>query len=155
MIGSSAARASRTPLGDPGRLTISVRPRVPLTPRDSAARGNDVRLSTRSRSAIPGASRSSTAWVASGVTSRALGHEPPRRQLVAARRQPAYDRFTGGVFPLAPRAGIGDGENGYAHGLTGGSPACRRASSPPSPARASREYRSRASCLPSPPPPAG
>ena len=32
--------AVRTPLGEPGRLTMSVRLTQPATPRDSAARGN-------------------------------------------------------------------------------------------------------------------
>ena len=37
---SSTASPSRTPPGLPGRLTISVRPRTPAVPRESAARGN-------------------------------------------------------------------------------------------------------------------
>src|SRR5690606_36224112 len=57
-IGSSPANPSSTPPVLPGRFTTIVRPRTPDTPRDSAARGNRSTISTRSRSAIPGASRS-------------------------------------------------------------------------------------------------
>src|SRR6185436_3426702 len=76
-IGSSAASPSVTPPVEPGRLTMSVFLRVPLSPRLNADRGNDAIVITRIRSAIPGASRSSTARVASGVTSRSLSPVPP------------------------------------------------------------------------------
>ena len=65
------------PRASPGRFTISVLPRVPATPRDSHARGKSGADRARSASAIPGACRSSTAVVASGVTSRAARPVPP------------------------------------------------------------------------------
>src|SRR5258705_3586798 len=68
---------SRTPLVEPGRLTMSVRPRTPAMPRLSAARGKLSPVTARNRSAMPGASRSSAARVASGVTSRGLSPVPP------------------------------------------------------------------------------
>ena len=77
IIGSIAASPSRTPLVDPGRLMMSVRARTPASPRESAARGKVVSESNRMRSAIPGASRSSTARVASGVRSRGARPVPP------------------------------------------------------------------------------
>ena len=73
--GRAARRARRR--ASPGRFTISVRSRDPATPRDSAARGNASMHVTRSRSAIPSASRSSTARVASGVLSRGERPVPP------------------------------------------------------------------------------
>ena len=78
MIGSSAASPSFTPLVEPGRLTMSVLSR---DAGNAAAqrRARKVCAGRRRacRSAMPGASRSSTARVASGVTSRALS--PCRR----------------------------------------------------------------------------
>ena len=77
----SAVRAPQSPSvtadTEPGRLTISVLPRIPETPRDRIARGVDARPAARRVSEIPGASRSITARVASGVTSRALNPVPP------------------------------------------------------------------------------
>src|SRR6266487_3389343 len=71
------SRHSLTALGLPGRLIISVRPRVPATPRESIPKGVCCRLTARIASAIPGASRSITAFVASGVTSRGARPVPP------------------------------------------------------------------------------
>ena len=95
---------------------------------------------------MPGASLSSTARVASGVTSRAVRPVPPvvrirsaaspsaqaasaaairsvssgtRRAVgegVAAVRGPGRDRVARGVGALAAVAGVGDGEDGYSHG---------------------------------------
>ena len=56
---------------------MRVLPRVPASPRESQARGNLGAATPRSASAIPGASRSNTASVASGVTSRAVSPVPP------------------------------------------------------------------------------
>src|SRR5579883_2073745 len=71
------SRHSLTALGLPGRLTIRVRPRTPATPRESMPKGVCFRLSARMASAMPGASRSITARVASGVTSRGARPVPP------------------------------------------------------------------------------
>ncbi len=46
-----AARHSSAPLGEPGRLTTSARPRTPAMPRESGAMG----LERRIASARPGA----------------------------------------------------------------------------------------------------
>src|SRR5215831_17093681 len=65
--------------------------RVPATPRDSAARGKAVIEQIRIRSEIPGASRCSTARVASGVTSRGPSPVPPVvriRSAASASHQP-------------------------------------------------------------------
>ncbi|HEY6208101.1 MAG TPA: hypothetical protein VIW28_03525, partial [Gemmatimonadales bacterium] len=56
---------------------ISVFPRVPALPRDSQARGNPGPDAARMASAIPWASRSRIAAVASGVTSRSVRPVPP------------------------------------------------------------------------------
>ena len=91
---------------------------------------------------MPGASLSSTARVASGVTSRGVRPVPPvvrievgevgvgpggerggdaaglvgderaRGEGVAALRGPGGDRVARGVGPLAAVAGVGDGEDG-------------------------------------------
>src|SRR2546421_1545780 len=71
------SRHSLTALGLPGRLMIRVWPRVPATPRESMPKGVCCRLMARIASAIPGASRSMTAFVASGVTSRGAKPVPP------------------------------------------------------------------------------
>ncbi len=91
------SRHSLTALGLPGRLMIRVRPRVPATPRESMPKGVCCRLMARIASAIPGASRSRTAFVASGVTSRGA------------------DVFATGVLARAFRAAIADGQysDGY------------------------------------------
>ncbi len=105
---------------------MSVLLRVPEMPRDSAARGEESIDVRRIRSEIPCASRSSTARVASGVTSRSLrpvppvvstrsalvgvapvdvsvddlrrvvGHEGARRDVVAAGYCPCLDRCVTG-----------------------------------------------------------
>src|SRR5216117_3381545 len=74
---ASTANPSFTPFVEPGRLTISVLPRVPARPRDSHARGNAGPDAARSASAIPSASSSRIAAVASGVTSRTVRPVPP------------------------------------------------------------------------------
>src|SRR5712692_10861320 len=56
---------------------IRVRPRVPTTARESMPKGVFCRLIARMASAMPGASRSITALVASGVTSRGASPVPP------------------------------------------------------------------------------
>ena len=53
---SSTPRPSRDPPGDPGRLTISVRPATPHTPRDSTAVGTLGSPERRMASARPGIS---------------------------------------------------------------------------------------------------
>jgi len=68
---------STAPRGEPGRLTINTLPRVPATARESAASGVAARPARRMTSARPGISRSMTARVASGVTSRAAMPVPP------------------------------------------------------------------------------
>ncbi len=61
------------PLGEPGVLRIRAVPRVPATARDSRPRGETRRMA----SARPGASRSSTIRVPSGVRSRGPKPVPP------------------------------------------------------------------------------
>src|SRR5437764_1325396 len=63
-------KPSRHPPGEPGRFTISVRPRTPATPRPSNPWGVCRVASARRASAIPGTGRSITEAVASGVKSR-------------------------------------------------------------------------------------
>ena len=144
---SARARRARraTPPGEPGRLTMRVFLRVPAKPRDSAARGNESSDSRRMRSAMPGASRSSTARVASGVTSRGARPVPPVVSTrsaaspshhavsaetiwvvssgtscaigdgVAAGRRPLAASVARGVGALALGAGVGDREDRDAH----------------------------------------
>lgn len=71
------SKHSSTPFGEPGRLIISVVPRMPQTPRESIANGCNVAVSRRIVSDNPGASRSITASVASGVLSRGPKPVPP------------------------------------------------------------------------------
>ena len=73
MTGNSSPIA----LGLPGKLTISVRPAIPDTPRDRIPIGVCLSASARIASANPGASRSITALVASGVTSSWVKPVPP------------------------------------------------------------------------------
>jgi hypothetical protein len=63
--------------GLPGKFTISVPPAIPVTPRDSMAIGVWRSEVARIASAIPGASRSITARVASGVKSSGVKPVPP------------------------------------------------------------------------------
>ena len=60
-IGRTAARHSRTALTLPGKLIISVDPRIPEIALDNAALGVIFRLSSRISSAIPGTGLSMTA----------------------------------------------------------------------------------------------
>ena len=76
-IGRTTSRHSRAPLGLPGRFTMSVAPRAPATARLSMANGVFASVSRRIASAIPGAWRSRTASVASGVVSVGLRPVPP------------------------------------------------------------------------------
>ena len=68
-----AARHSSAPAGEPGRLTSTARPLIPAMPRDSGAIG----LERRMASARPGAGRSTTSAVPSGVRSLGLKPVPP------------------------------------------------------------------------------
>ena len=61
------SRFSRTAFTEPGRFTISVSLRITLAPRLSMPRGVICREFQRMASAMPGALRSATASVASGV----------------------------------------------------------------------------------------
>ncbi len=135
-------KPSRTPSALPGRLTISVFLRTPASPRESAARGKFGKALIRSASAIPRASLSRMARVASGVTSRSVrlvpqvvsiksarlpsahslrmeavrpvssGTRRARPESVAAFLGPAHDQIAGAIGPLAAAAGVGDRENG-------------------------------------------
>ena len=73
----TTSNCSRQATGLPGKLMISVVPRRPLTARDSIACGVLVSDAARIASAKPGASRSKTSRVASGVTSRDVNPVPP------------------------------------------------------------------------------
>ena len=70
---STASRHSLAPLVEPGVLRIKVVPQVPATPRESRPSG----LTKRIASLSPGACRSSTASVPSGVKSRGVKPVPP------------------------------------------------------------------------------
>src|SRR5579863_5787317 len=74
---SIAPSENIAPLGAPGRFTINVRPRDPAMPRDSTENFVCSRPFARISSAMPGISRSRTACVASGVTSRGEIPVPP------------------------------------------------------------------------------
>ena len=76
-LGRMYSRFSFTALGLPGRFTIRVLPRSTLTPRLSIPRGVMVRLWYRMASAMPGALRSATLKVTSGVISRGAKPVPP------------------------------------------------------------------------------
>src|SRR5258706_1012113 len=75
--GSRTSIDSRTARGDPGRLTTSVVPTAPATPRESMPCGVFASERARSASAMPGTSRSITRRVASGVTSFGERPVPP------------------------------------------------------------------------------
>lgn len=77
MTGKKTSRHSLTALGLPGRFMINVLPRIPATARESIARSVTSRLRSRIASVIPGASRSHTSSVASGVTSLGANPVPP------------------------------------------------------------------------------
>src|SRR5262245_49448956 len=63
--------------GAPGKLTMSVLPRTPAVARESIQLGVCSREASRIASAMPGASRSMTSTVASGVTSVGARPVPP------------------------------------------------------------------------------
>src|SRR6266545_4248682 len=121
--GNTASRLSRTPAGLPGRFRISVPPRLPATARDSAAIGVVSRPAVRISSARPGASRSITALVASGVTSRGPKPVPPE---VTTRRRPWSTRD-------ASRASIAGRSSGTDERPATSKPALRSISSAASP----------------------
>mmetsp|Transcript_14118 Transcript_14118/g.25500 ORF Transcript_14118/g.25500 Transcript_14118/m.25500 type:complete len:261 (-) Transcript_14118:71-853(-) len=75
--GSSVVRFCRTARGLPGRFAIRVAPQRPTTARDSGARGSSACACIASAVMSPGARRSTTARVASGVTSRGAKPVPP------------------------------------------------------------------------------
>jgi hypothetical protein len=56
LVAASTCRPSRTPPGEPGRLTTNVRPAIPHTPRDSIEVGTFGRPERRMASASPGIS---------------------------------------------------------------------------------------------------
>ena len=68
---------NRIEAGRPGRLTISVEPRIPAVCRDRIAVGTCFKLSERINSPNPGIIRVHAATVASGVKSRGAGPVPP------------------------------------------------------------------------------
>lgn len=73
----TASIFSRAALGLPGRFTIRVRPQMPAASRERQARGVIANEAARIASGMPGAMRSQTAAVASGVTSRGEKPVPP------------------------------------------------------------------------------
>jgi hypothetical protein len=69
---------SRTPPVEPGRLTMSVPPATPASPRDKIAAATPAAApAERMASATPGISRSSTRRVISGVKSAGVSPVPP------------------------------------------------------------------------------
>ena len=85
-------------LGCPGRLMMSVLPRMTAVCRDRMAVGTKFRLMARICSPKPGSSRSATARVASGVTSRGAGPVPP---VVRIRWQPTSSASSHRVWLMA------------------------------------------------------
>ena len=83
-ISGRPCSVSAIAFGWPGRLRISARPRITPTWRDRIAVGTKRRPIWRICSPKPGISRSATASVASGVTSRGAGPVPP---VVSTRSQ--------------------------------------------------------------------
>src|SRR5215471_246003 len=73
----TASSDSTAPFGLPGRLRMRDWPRTPHTARLGTANFVDLAPSARIRSAMPSSSRSQTARVASGVTSRLAIPVPP------------------------------------------------------------------------------
>ena len=88
-------------LGLPGRFTITVPPRDPATARDRAAIGVCRVPSRRISSPNPGASRSRTARVASGVTSRGPKPVPP---VVTTRANPRWSARSRRTVSMAGRS---------------------------------------------------
>ena len=83
----SPCSVSAIDLGWPGKLMISVLPRITATWRDRIAVATKRRLMLRICSPKPGITLSATASVASGVTSRGDGPVPP---VVSTRSQAAW-----------------------------------------------------------------
>jgi hypothetical protein len=79
-----ASRDSTAPRGLPGRLIMIVVARIPATARDKIARGVFFAPSERMCSPKPGMSLSTTAIVASGVTSRGPTPVPPVVRITSA-----------------------------------------------------------------------
>ena len=94
---------STAALGLPGKLTIKVAPRIPAVARESIAWGVNCKLAARMASASPGASRSTTACVASGVTSRRLKPVPPVVKRISSSPESAQPARTS--FNLARSSG--------------------------------------------------
>ena len=87
--GKTAARQTSIDRGFPGRLMMSVFPRIPAIWRESMAVGTVSRLTRRINSPKPGSSLPTTEDVASGVRSLGDGPVPPvvRIKSAAARSQ--------------------------------------------------------------------
>jgi len=79
-----ASSDSTAPRGLPGRLIMIVVARIPATARDKIARGVFFDPAKRMCSPKPGISRSTTARVASGVTSRGPTPVPPVVRITSA-----------------------------------------------------------------------
>ena len=92
---------SRTPRGLPGRLTMSVRPRIPAIARETIASGDDAAVATRAASGMPGTWRSITRRVASGVTSRGATPLPP---VVSTRSTFSVSAISASVLAIISRS---------------------------------------------------
>src|ERR1041385_3650796 len=86
------SKLSCTASGEPGRLTIRVADRMPLTPREIIAIGVFLKVWTRIASTKPGAARSITRKVASGVLSRGPKPVPPVVSNKLTSGRSAYSR---------------------------------------------------------------
>ena len=93
---STASRHSTAPAGEPGVFRMSARPRVPATARDSRPSGDTRRMA----SASPGAWRSSTTSVPSGVRSRGPKPVPPVVTISPAK--PSASSTSASPTDLAP-----------------------------------------------------
>src|ERR1019366_3133653 len=124
-----ASNDSTAPLGEPGRLTIKTRPRVPTTERESAASGVASRPRARINSAMPGISRSRTARVASGVTSRGATPVPPVVKIAEIRPPSAK---------VAKRLAISAGSSGMTSNTETFQPSCSSRSRTAGPERSVR-----------------
>ena len=88
----TADRFSRAAFSEPDRLMIRLRPRIPATARDNMARGVIFSPSIHMATGMARISRSSTARVASGVTSRGERPVPPAVMIRSMCRWSAQSR---------------------------------------------------------------
>ena len=97
-----APSCSTHPFGEPGVLQMMACPRMPAMPRESRPSG----LTSRIASASPGASRSMTARVPSGVWSRGANPVPPVVTMTPANPSAQRAERLGHVVGAVGRHGV-------------------------------------------------